>query len=571
MSAPREFSPDTHAGRIAIYVRVSTEDQCKDEDNSLDNQRHRCSQYLRSLGATDHSIEPLRLYREEGRSGKDTHRPELQRLVRDIRKGLIDVLLFTELSRVSRSLRDFLVLHDYFEEKGVKWISLKERFDTTSPHGWLVTMILMALAQFERETTSLRTRLAMRDRAERGLHNGGNIPYGYVIDPDRKGRLVITEEEAEGVREAFALYLQAGSIAETARLLDERGYRRSARVSRRGRKWKRSPLSFNVVNYILRNPTYVGFKEVNRKKRDVPEEEALALDERDRYRLVPAVWEPIIDVETFEAAQALLRENRKRTANVLAETQQHDYVLTGIVACGHCGRGLEGAAGKGQRYHYYQHATGTKRDDCGRRGHRVELVEGAVLERLALLADDEDLLDRIVAKANERIEDGVPAKHRAVETAKRKVEKLEADEERLTEHLLAAEPGQVPEMFWRKAKDLEQAKNAARGEVVRLTSEWNELKAARLNAADYRAALRKFTEVYEHLDALQKADLLAYLLDRVDVRVVMKSKKQVATEITISLLGEVPDIARYEAGADGQFHQPPKWLRQQDSNLRQGG
>ena len=114
-------------------------------------------------------------------------------------------------------------------------------------------------------------------------------------------------------------------------------------------------------------------------------------------------------------------------------------------------------------------------------------------------------------------------------------------------------------------------RSRATGVVGRLQIELNQMKASRLKPADYRVALRQFTDVYVHLDAVQRADLLAYLLDRVEVRPVMQEGKVVATEITIALLGEPREIGRYEKRADGGYHQLPEWLRLLDSNQRLGG
>ena len=557
-------------GRIAVYARVSTEDQCKDPENSLDNQLHRCKAYLKSQNASRAAIDGIRSYREEGESGKDTNRPELQRLLRDVRAGAVQVVIFTELSRISRSVSDFLKLSEFLKTHGVVWISLMPNIDLSSPYGEFMLIMLVALAELERKTTAERTRKAMRDRAERGLYNGGGDLFGYIPDPNNKGSLLIVESEAEAVREGFRLYEELGSIAETFKVVRERGYRREPRVSRRGRKRKQGLITRNTLNYMLRNPTYIAMKEVNRQRRDLPDEEALALDESERYRLVPAVWDPIIDVDTFERVQALLQENRLRTANCKG-TKKYDYVLSGIVRCAVCGRGLEGGAAKKQKYHYYKHAPRTVTPDCGPVGHPAGVVEGAVLDRLTRLANDGELLDLIVQKANERIEDGVPEKERAVRSTRKRIDDLETQEARVRDHMLSMDPGSVPRSFIEQAKELEGRIDTARVEVDRLERDLRELRSSRLKPADYRAALCKFTEVYDHLDSLQKSELLAYLLDRVEVRAVMEDGKQVATEITIALLGETPDVARYEKGADGQYHRPPSWLRQRDSNLRQSG
>lgn len=556
-----QFTSPSLLGKVAIYCRVSTEEQCREEENSLDNQIHRCRAWLVSQGASPEVRDHVRIYREEGYSGKDTNRPQLQELLRDVRQGKVAFLIFTELSRISRSVADFLRLSQFLKDKGVKWVSLSPNIDTSSHYGEFMLLLLVALAELERKTTADRTRKAFRDRSERGLFNGGNIPFGYQADREKKGGLQVVESEAQAIRDTFSVYLETGSIMRTVEAMQAKGYRRTARESKRGRLVRANQLTFNVVNYILRNPVYVGLKEVNREKRDLPEEEALALDEPDRYRLVPAIWEPIIEPETFEQAQVLLQENRRRTANSIGPSK-HAYVLTGIVRCGVCGQSLEGAAAKKQRYHYYRHDPGSVTPDCGPVSHRVELIEGAVVQRLADLAGDDALLNMIIEKANARIEDGVPEKEKELQIARRRVEKLESDQERLTEHLLTARPDEVPKAFWAKAKSLEAEVEAAKREVIRLQLEVEDLRSSRLKAEDYRTTLRKFAEVYEELDALQKANMLAYLLDRVEVRPVFEGDKVAGTEITIGLVGEPPDVARYEKGAAGQYQQPPKWLRQ---------
>lgn len=549
-----DLTAQTLTGRIAIYTRVSTDDQCKDPEGSLDNQRHRCCQYLRSLQADEGVVRNVWVFREEGKSGKDLDRPELHRLVKAIKSGQIDVLVFTELSRISRSVRDFLKLSDFLADHKVEWISLKEQFNTTSPHGKLITVILMALAEFERETTATRTRLAMRDRAERGLWSGGQVPFGYQTDPKHKSRLLVDEHAATGVRLAFETYLKSGSIRTTTDRLREAGYRRPTRSTRLPK-----PLSANNVFYLLRNPSYAGLKEINRKRRGMAPEEELALPEAERYRVVPAVWEPLVDQDTFDKVQALLDENRRTRGNVVAATKHH-YVLSGVLKCSACGKKLEGGAAKCGQYFYYRHPHGNVGPDCGLSGHQAPFVEQAVLDRLCHLAEDDTLLDLIVKKANDKIEDGVPLKEREVEAAKRRLAELEAAEEAITEHMLAMPPGEVPHGFIKKAKKMEDDIAHCRKGLQRLEAELRELRAARLDPEAYRLALRSFSRVYEHLDPLQRADLTAYLLDRVEVRAIVEDGTHVATEVTIALLGESPEVGRYEKGAESGYSQPPTWL-----------
>ena len=95
--------------RIAFYIRVSTDRQAKVQEGSLKNQKQIL---LAELGKRNLQSpgwgELIETYVDEGISGKDTNRPAFQKLMKDIEIGRIDAVMFTELSRLSRSLKDFL-------------------------------------------------------------------------------------------------------------------------------------------------------------------------------------------------------------------------------------------------------------------------------------------------------------------------------------------------------------------------------------------------------------------------------------------------------------------------------
>src|SRR5690606_38108099 len=133
-------------------------------------------------------------YIEEGRSGKDTNRPQYQRLIHDLKSGLIDTIMVTELSRLSRSVSDFLKFMELINRHGGDYICPQYDFDTTSPAGRVFIIIMMALAQFERELTAERTRNNFYSRAMRGLSNGGYPLLGYDPVPTIKAKKCVNEE-----------------------------------------------------------------------------------------------------------------------------------------------------------------------------------------------------------------------------------------------------------------------------------------------------------------------------------------------------------------------------------------
>lgn len=87
-------------------------------------------------------------------SGKDTARPELQKMLDFVREG--DVVYFESFSRLSRSLPDLLATLDTLEQKGVKWVSEKEQISTEGASGRLIVAVLGAIAQYEREINKER-------------------------------------------------------------------------------------------------------------------------------------------------------------------------------------------------------------------------------------------------------------------------------------------------------------------------------------------------------------------------------------------------------------------------------
>jgi len=116
------------------------------------------------------------VYEDTGFSGADLNRPELQRLIRDIRQGEIDIVLVYKIDRLSRNQKDFYFLIELFEKYNVTFISTTQNFDTFSATGRLMRNIMLTFAQFEREMTAERTRDKMLARARKGLWNGGLVP-----------------------------------------------------------------------------------------------------------------------------------------------------------------------------------------------------------------------------------------------------------------------------------------------------------------------------------------------------------------------------------------------------------
>jgi DNA invertase Pin-like site-specific DNA recombinase len=147
------MSHSTPNGNMKIgYARVSTIDQ------NLDRQ-------IQALTAAGCDY----IYQEK-LSGKNTQRPEFNRMMVSLQEG--DIIVVSELSRMGRSLGDLLNIITELKNKKVGFTSLKESMDTNSPHGMLIFTIMGALAEFERSLILERQRDGIKAAKKNGKHLG---------------------------------------------------------------------------------------------------------------------------------------------------------------------------------------------------------------------------------------------------------------------------------------------------------------------------------------------------------------------------------------------------------------
>jgi site-specific DNA recombinase len=321
-------SPSIKAVRCAIYTRVSTEHGLDQEFNSLDAQYEAASAYIKSQAHAGWTLTRSR-YDDGGYSGGSTDRPDLQRLLDDIRARKIDVIVVYKVDRLTRSLADFAKLVELFDAHGVSFVSVTQQFNTTTSMGRLTLNVLLSFAQFEREVTSERIRDKIAASKRKGLWVGGNLPLGYAM---KDGKIAIVEEEAELVRSIFRRYLELGGVNELLRDLRERNIRTASRLLSTGVTRGGIPFGRGSLYYLLSNRFYIG--EVKYKNEILPGEQP-----------------PIMDRALFEAVrQKSLAQWSHRTI----VRNKSNQLLTGLLFddAGH--RMIPTHATKaGIRYRYY--------------------------------------------------------------------------------------------------------------------------------------------------------------------------------------------------------------------------
>jgi site-specific DNA recombinase len=321
-------APSIKAVRCAIYTRVSTDHGLDQEFNSLDAQYDAASAYIKSQAHASWALIRSR-YDDGGYSGGSTDRPDLQRLLDDIRARKIDVIVVYKVDRLTRSLADFAKLVELFDAHGVSFVSVTQQFNTTTSMGRLTLNVLLSFAQFEREVTSERIRDKIAASKRKGLWVGGPLPLGYEM---KDGKIAVIADEAERVRLIFRRYLELGGVNALVRDLRERDIRTKARLLATGATRGGVLFGRGSLFYLLRNRFYIG--EVKYKDEILPGEQ-------------PA----IMDRALFDAVQQKLSDQWTSRTTI---RNASDHLLTGLLFddAGH--RMVPTHATKsGIRYRYY--------------------------------------------------------------------------------------------------------------------------------------------------------------------------------------------------------------------------
>jgi DNA invertase Pin-like site-specific DNA recombinase len=240
--------------RCAIYTRKSTEHNLDLEFNSLHAQREACEAYIKSQLHEGWRLHPAR-YDDGAFSDGTLDRPDLQRLLADIRAKKIDNVVVYKVDRLTRSLTDFAKLVELFDANGVSFVSVTQAFNTTNSMGRLTLNVLLSFAQFEREVIAERVRDKVAASKRKGMWMGGGLPLGYI---NRDKKLIIVPEEADTVRWIFRSYLEAGSIGRLLQRMEEKGIRSKRRDLARSKIAGGLKFRTGSLRYLLRNRSYVG-------------------------------------------------------------------------------------------------------------------------------------------------------------------------------------------------------------------------------------------------------------------------------------------------------------------------
>ncbi|KAA6451003.1 recombinase family protein [Bacillus swezeyi] len=368
--------------RAAIYVRVSTEEQAR-EGYSIAAQIQRLEDFARSQdwGIFDHYI-------DDGYSAKNLNRPDMNRMIKDIKEHRFDVVLVYRLDRLVRSVSDLHELLELFDGNNVKFKSATEMFDTTSAMGRFFITLVAAMAQWERENLAERVHMGMRRKVEESQRPGSIAPFGYDLV---NGELVINEKEAIWVKKVFNSFRTQGKRA-IAAMLNEAGIK-----TKKGNPWHDS-----VVTFLVNNPIYCGLIRWNHRKSSGKK--------TNETIIVEGNHPPIISRELFDQVQMIQRERAGRGYKGKSE-----YPFSGVLRCARCGQALSGGKKKKKNGYsrFYRCIGKVSYKMCDLPMFPEDILEEAFLNQLPApkqpvilqeTSEDISLLEKEFVKINKKIE-----------------------------------------------------------------------------------------------------------------------------------------------------------------------
>lgn len=305
--------------RVAAYARVSTSSD--EQLLSLETQKEHYDNFINA----NPDWEYAGLYYDEGISGtKVEKRDGLLALLKDCEDGKIDRVITKSISRFSRNTTDCLEMVRSLARLNIYLFFEKENIDTEHMSSELMLSILSSIAESESRSISENEKWSIAKRYQNGTFIIGYPPFGY---DNVDGKMVIVPEEAEIVKEIFAMAINGMGSYVIAKELNKRGIR-----TKKNGKWGSS-----TVKGLLHNEKYTGDVIFQKTYTDDNFNRHNNYGEKNMY-LCKNHHEPIISHEIFEQAAASLEQRAKeKSIEAGHEKYQNRYAFSGKIICGDCG------------------------------------------------------------------------------------------------------------------------------------------------------------------------------------------------------------------------------------------
>lgn len=507
---------------VAIYARVSTDNQVGGRFDSCESQTAVCREHIRQHAAE--GWYEVASFTDAAYSGGSMNRPGIQAIKRMIEAGEVKVLVIFKLERMSRNMDEWGPFRAFLEKHGCRLESATEDISESEPEGRLKNNILISVSDFERRNTAKKTRIKMRQQAMRGYWNGGPVPYGYAYD---KNTQALLPHPVEGpiLRRIFEQAAKLVSLTDLANALNAEGLRTKERVMHRrdgktetvgGRFFRSDGLRLIIINPIYRGAVKFEGQEF------------------------AGQHEALISADIWERANAAVAETQERPGQPAVDHPSfqardvHNHLFKGLAWCAGCGRALVPSdSGKksvtGTKYRYYTCSLVLRESQtapCAVGRLSADALEKAVVSLLGEASKHPALI-------KEMVEISRLSRRRDAEVLRAELEKQKSSiadiDKQLANCASAVAKGGVDvlgEALVRRATELREQRRRLLVDQERARQELIAADAMVLEEQKIQKNLQRFGEVLSKLPTAEQKELVRLFVERIDVRRVIGTSKR---------------------------------------------
>lgn len=414
---------------VALYERLSHDDEQQGESNSISNQKRILEDYALSKGMTS-----FQHFTDDGISGLRFDRPGFQAMIDEVRSGKVEACIIKDMSRLGR---DYLQVGTYMEElrkNDTRLIALNDNVDTLKGDDEF-TPFRNIMNEWYARDTSKKVRSAFQAKNLAGKHTSSSVPYGYLKSEENKDLWVVDPVASQIVKRIFQMSMDGKGPYQIAQILSDEHieipayYHQKLGIGLWQTREIKKPYRWgsSTIVHMLENPSYLGHTCNFKTRKHFKDKKSHYVD-KDQWTIIENTHEPIIDQETFDNVQRL-RRNIRRYPDGWGEA----HPLGGLLYCADCGAKMYvHRTSNGKREAYFT-CSGYGKVPVGslcKTHHRVKaevvltLIRETLREIISFSKEDEDEFVRIVKKA--------VASQQSSEITEQK-ERLEQDMKRIEE------------------------------------------------------------------------------------------------------------------------------------------
>lgn len=389
---------------VALYERLSHDDEQQGESNSIVNQKRILEDY-----ALSHGMTVFRHFTDDGISGTRFDRPGFQNMIDEVRAGNVEACIIKDMSRFGR---DYLQVGSYMEvlrKNDTRLIALNDNVDTLKGDDEF-TPFRNIMNEWYARDTSKKIRSAYKAKNLAGKHTSSAVPYGYLKSEKDKDQWVVDPVAAPIVKRIFQMTMEGKGPYQISKILSDEHIEIPAYYHQKMGigLWQTREIKYpyqwgsSTIVHILSNPCYLGHTCNFKTRKHFKDKKSHYVDQ-DQWTIIENTHEAIIDQETFDNVQRL-RKNIRRYPDGWGEA----HPLGGLLFCADCG---------GKMYvHRTNNGKRNPQFTCAEYGkipvgtrcktqHRVNadvvmtLIKETLREIINFSKEDEDEFVRIVRKA----------------------------------------------------------------------------------------------------------------------------------------------------------------------------